>query len=62
MLIKEKVMHVYSRYGDIYYGNIMFRNLPDMSEEEYDDFIKEVLEEHFPNLTGKKYCIIWRDK
>lgn len=62
MLIKEKVMHVYSRDGDIYYGNIMFRNLPDMSEEEYDDFIKEVLEEHFPNLTDKKYCIIWRTK
>lgn len=62
MLIKEKVMHVYSRDGDIYYGNIMFRNLPDMSEEEYDDFIQEVLEEHFPNLTDKKYCIIWRTK
>lgn len=52
-------MHVYSRDGDIYYGNVIFRNLPDMGEEEYDDFIKEVLENHFPNLIGKKYCIIW---
>lgn len=61
MLIKEKVMHVYSRDGDIYYGNVMFRNLPAMTEEEYDKFIKETLEEHFPNLKEKRYCIIWKD-
>lgn len=42
MLIKEKVMHVYSRDGDIYYGNVIFNyNLPIIwGEEEYDDFIK----------------------
>lgn len=62
MLIKEKVMHVYSRDGDVYYGNVVFRNLPEMTEEEYDDFIKETLEEHFPNLKEKQYCIIWRTK
>lgn len=55
-------MHVYSRDGDIYYGNVMFRNLPAMTEEEYDKFIKETLEEHFPNLKEKRYCIIWKDR
>lgn len=55
-------MHVYSRDGDIYYGNVMFRNIDPMTEEEYDKFIKETLEEHFPNLKEKRYCIIWRNK
>lgn len=31
-------MHVYSRDGDIYYGNVMFRNIEPMTEEEYDKF------------------------
>lgn len=52
MPIKEKVMHVYSRDGDVYYGNVIIRDLPCMGEEEYDDFIKETLEKHFPNLRG----------
>lgn len=54
-------MHVYSRNGEVYYGNVMFRHIESMTEEEYDKFIKETLEEHFPNLKDKKYCIIWRN-
>lgn len=57
-----KIMHVYSRDGDIYYGNVMFRNIDPMTEEEYDKFINKIFEEYFPNLKGKRYCIIWRDK
>lgn len=56
-----KTMHVYSRNGEVYYGNVMFRHIESMTEEEYDKFIKETLEEHFPNLKDKKYCIIWRN-
>lgn len=56
-----KTMHVYSRNGEVYYGNVMFRHIEYMTEEEYDKFIKETLEEHFPNLKDKKYCIIWRN-
>lgn len=59
-MLRERTMHVYSRDGDIYYGNVMFRNIETMTEEEYDKFIKETLEEHFPNLKEKQYCIIWR--
>lgn len=58
---KGKTMHVYSRNGEVYYGNVMFRQIDSMTEEEYDKFIKETLEEHFPNLKDKKYCIIWRN-
>lgn len=57
-----KIMHVYSRDGDIYYGNVMFRNFPSMTEQEYDKFIKETLYEHFSNLKEKRYCIIWRNE
>lgn len=60
-MLRGRTMHVYSRDGDIYYGNVMFRNIEPMTEEEYDKFIKETLEEHFPNLKEKRYCIIWRD-
>lgn len=38
-----KVMHVYSRDGEVYYGNVMFSNIETMTEEEYDKFIKETL-------------------
>lgn len=60
MYMKSKIMHVYNRYGDVYYGNVMFNNIDLMTEEEYDKFIKETLEEHFPNLKEKRYCIIWK--
>lgn len=60
-MLRGRTMHVYSRDGDIYYGNVMFRNIKPMTEEEYDKFIKETLEEHFPNLKEKRYCIIWRN-
>ena len=60
-MLRGRTMHVYSRDGDIYYGNVMFRNIKTMTEEEYEKFIKETLEEHFPNLKEKRYCIIWRD-
>lgn len=56
-----KVMHVYSRDGEVYYGNVMFSNIETMTEEEYDKFIKETLEEHFPDLNDKQYYIIWRN-
>lgn len=60
-MICGKIMHIYSRDGDIYYGNVMFRYIYPMTEEEYDKFIKETLEEHFPNLKNNQYCIIWRN-
>lgn len=63
MSIKRgKVMHVYSRDGEVYYGNVMFRQIETMTEEEYDKFINETLEEHFSNLKEKQYCIIWRNE
>lgn len=63
MSIKRgKVMHVYSRDGEVYYGNVMFRQIETMTEEEYDKFINETLKEHFPNLKEKQYCIIWRNE
>ena len=58
--MNSKIMHVYNRDGDVYYGNVMFNSIDLMTEEEYDNFIKETLEEHFPNLKEKRYCIIWK--
>ena len=54
-----RIMHVYSSDGSVYYGNVMFERIFPMSEEEYDDFIKNIIKEHFPMLVGKKYHIIW---
>lgn len=52
-------MHIYSSDGSAYYGNVMFEKIFPMSDEEYDDFIKNTIKEHFPMLIGKKYHIIW---
>lgn len=60
-MLYEKVLHVYSRNGDVYYGNVSFRYFEPMTEEEYDKFIKEIIEQHFPSLIGKQYCMIWRN-
>lgn len=57
----DKVLHVYNRDGTIYYGNVMFRYVKPMTEEEYEDFIKNILDEYFPYLRGKQYCMIWKE-
>lgn len=56
-----KVLHVYNRDGTIYYGNVMFRYVNSMTEEEYEDFIKDVIDKHFPYLRKKQYCLIWKE-
>lgn len=59
-MYKGRTMHVYSADETIYYGNIMFsHDVFPMSEEEYDEFIKNAIYEHFPHLEGKKLHIIW---
>lgn len=58
-MTKGRTMHVYSSDGSVYYGNVMFEKIYPMSEEEYDNFIKNIIKEHFPMLVGKKYHIIW---
>ena len=59
-MITDKVLHVYSRDGSTYYGNVMFRYVKPMGEEEYDNFISNIINEHFPDLKGKQYCMIWQ--
>lgn len=54
-----KVLHVYNKDGTIYYGNVMFRSVMTMTEEEYDNFVKDVIDKHFPYLSEKQYCLIW---
>ena len=56
----QKVLHVYSRDGRTYYGNVMFRFVKSMSEEEYEIWIDRIIKEHFPELRGKQYCMIWK--
>lgn len=58
-MIRGRTMHVYSADEMVYYGNIMFEYITPMSEEEYIDFVKEAIEEHFPNLVGKRLHIKW---
>lgn len=61
-MMAGKVLHVYNRDGTIYYGNVMFRYVNPMTEEEYNDFIKDIIYKHFPYLRGRKYCMIWKEK
>ena len=58
-MLRRKTMHVYSRDGELYNGNIVFDNVDPMIEEEYDKFIRETLEGHFPELKDTQYYIIW---
>lgn len=58
-MLKARVMHIYSADETIYYGNMLFADISTMSEEEYSDFVKNAIHEHFPHLEGKKLHIIW---
>lgn len=58
-MLRRKTMHVYSRDGELYNGNIVFDNVDSMTEEEYDKLIRETLEERFPDLKDNQYYIIW---
>lgn len=58
-MLNSGTLHIYSADDKEYYGNIMFAHVYPMSEEEYYDFHRKVINEHFPQLKGKPLHFVW---